>query len=273
MLKKSLLLCVLTFIFSCSSKKSTEVTVIGTLHFPTKKINSDSIYNILKKINPDFILMEADSSIFNDEFSFKKTFDENEFNAVLKYLKLKPNINIRPIEFEGRNEYRKRVGIFPEAKAVFKSLNILSEKNIFTKNEQQIWDGFVKYWMLSDSINKGNLKTLNNTKADNIIDSLILYQYKKLKQITDNRQEFENSCLIDAKKDTITLKSYFQKWAKFEGKTRNNALASNSLNIIKNNPNAKIVILTGYKHRFYIRKYLKDNRERFNFNIKEFYKY
>lgn len=262
------------FIISCTFKsKPTEVTVVGTLHFPTKNINSDSIYNVLKDVNPDFILMEADSSIFNNDFSFKKTFDENEFNAVVKYLKEKPNVQVRPIEFEGRNNYRKSIGIYPEAKLVFEKFNTLNKEKKYSANEQKVWDGFVHCWLLSDSISKKNLKGLNNKNTDKIIDSLMKYQYVKLKRISENRIEFENAGLIDAKGDTISLKTYFQKWSKFEGVTRNKALAENALRIIKNNPSHRVVVLTGYKHRFYTLNFLEKHQTKYNFVLKEFYDY
>lgn len=272
MIRKLLFVTILILLVSCNdSNQKTELTIIGTLHFPTKNINADSIYNELVKINPDFILMEADSSVFNNDFSFKKTFDENEYNAVIKYKKEKPNINIRPIEFQGRNSYRKKIGIYSEAGVVFKKMNTLNNSKLFTDTEQKIWNNFEYYWTLSDSINKNNLKSLNEKSTDEIIDSLMLYQYIKLKQITENKDEFENAGIIGSNKDTLSLKDYYSKWSEFEGNLRNNTLYENILEIIKDNPNNRIVVLVGYKHRFYILKKLKEKEKKYNFEIKEFY--
>jgi len=274
MQKQFLLIILLILIFSCSTnKKETKLTILGTMHFPTEKINADSIYEVLKKVNPDYILMEIDSSFFNPDFTFKKTFDENEYNAVSKYQKDKPSVKIRPIEFEGRNEYRKSIGIFPEASLVFRKLNRLHNEKSYLPNEQKIWDKYEYYWALSDSLDNGNLKSINNEKADKIIDSLMHYQYSELIKITDNRTEFEDAGLIDAKKDTITLKEYYKKWAKFEGTDRNNALSNNILNIVKENPNSTFIVLTGFKHRFYIIKILSPLEKQNNFELKEFYEY
>lgn len=274
MLKYFLLSIFSISLLSCSSNKGeTKLTILGTVHFPTKKISADSIYDILKKVNPDFILMEADTSIFNTDFSFKKTFDENEYNAVIKYQKEKPIVKIRPIELNGRNEYRKSIGIFPEASLVFRKLNELNNEKLYLPDEQEIWDKFAYFWSLSDSIANGNLKSLNNKKADNIIDSLMHYQYSELTKITNKRTEFEDSRLIDAKKDTITLKEYFKKWVKFEGLNRNNALSNNILNIVKENPNSTFIVLTGFKHRFYLMKTLSRLEKEHNFELKEFYEY
>jgi hypothetical protein len=274
MLKQILFAIVLLSIISCNqSNVSTKLTILGTMHFPTEKINADSIYRVLKRVNPDFILMEADSSIFNPDFSFKKTFDENEYNAVIKYKKENPSVKIRPIEFEGRNEYRKSIGLFPGASIVFKKLNKLNKEKLFDINEQKVWDRFGYFWSLSDSINNGNLQSLNSPSTDKIIDSLMNYQYVEIKKIINKRNEFENSELIDAKKDTVTIKDYFNKWANFEGNIRNSALSKNILNIVKENTSSTIIVLTGYQHRFYIVKNVKSQEKKYNFELKEFYEY
>ncbi|WP_340154957.1 hypothetical protein [uncultured Winogradskyella sp.] len=274
MLNKFLFLILTISILSCNSKKTeTKLTILGTMHFPTEKIDADSIYEVLKKVNPDYILMEIDSSFFNSDFTFKKTFDENEYNAVAKYQKEKPSVKIRPIEFEGRNKYRKSIGIFPEASLSFQKLNKLHNEKLYKADEQKIWDKYEYYWSLADSLDNGNLKAINNKKADNIIDSLMYYQYSELLKITNSRTEFEDSGLIDAKKDTITLKEYYKKWSEFEGTDRNNALSNNTLNIVKNNPNNTFIVLTGFKHRFYIIKTLRQKQKEHNFELIEFYEY
>ncbi len=274
MFKKIIFGIVLLSIISCSQNTTyTKLTVLGTVHFPTEKINSDSIYQVLKRVNPDFILMEADSTIFNSDFSFKKTFDENEYNAVIKYKKEYPSVKIRPIEFEGRNEYRKSIGIFSEENTAFKVLNKLNHENLFSSKEKEIWKRFEHFWVLSDSINNQNLNSLNSHTTDKAIDSLMYYQYFGVKKIIDKRDEFVASKLIDAKWDTITIRDYFNKWANFEEKIRNNALSNNILNIVKKNKNKTIIVLTGYKHRFHIIKTLSQQEQKYNFELKEFYEY
>ncbi len=142
-----ILICIL--LISCNREKNKEhqeLVIIGTVHFPTQKINADSILYKLEKVAPSCILMEADSSVFNLDFSFKKTYDENEYNAVLEYKEKYPNTNIRPIEFEGRNEYRKVNGLYSGASSTFKILNEINRANKLTQEEQIIWENFGRYW-------------------------------------------------------------------------------------------------------------------------------
>jgi len=41
---------------------STEVIVLGTVHFPTPTFNADSLYDTLETLRPDLILFEIDSA-------------------------------------------------------------------------------------------------------------------------------------------------------------------------------------------------------------------
>lgn len=50
-----ILLCVISI--SCNQQASkNQLLILGTVHFPTNEISSDSIYTILEKYNPDLIL-------------------------------------------------------------------------------------------------------------------------------------------------------------------------------------------------------------------------
>ncbi len=261
-----LILIVLT---SCASQKSTLI-ILGTVHLPTENINSDSIYNVLKSVKPDFILMEADTMIFDKDFNFKKSYDENEFNAVSKYKKEFPNVNIRPIEFKGRNIYRKKIGLYPEASEVLQELNSISSNGEFKSNENEIWMRFANLWMESDSISNEKLRILNDKSSDLIIDSLMNYQYFKLLGIINNRFEFDRK-IMDSKDDSISLKSYYEKWSKFEGYDRGNGMTQNIINWIQKNPKKKFIVLTGFKHRNFLLKNLINISDSLNIEIKEFY--
>jgi len=156
-------------IHSCTStKEKNQVTVLGTVHFPTANINSDSIYQVLKKIRPDFILMELDTMFFDKDYSFSQTLDENEFKAVAKYVEEFPTVNVRPIEFKGRNSYRKKIGIYSDASLVFRNFNNINRSKTYTNEEQRKWDRFVHFWSKSTAIDTTDLRGLNNPKSDNI---------------------------------------------------------------------------------------------------------
>ena len=114
-MKPILLLLLFSWSFVAFSQKmgikKTQLYVIGTVHFPTEKITADTIFNVLLKIMPEVILMEAGSQNFNNDYSFKKTYHENEWNACIKYKTYFPKADFRPYDIEQRNNKRKQLGI------------------------------------------------------------------------------------------------------------------------------------------------------------------
>ncbi len=272
-MKNHLLIFFLVLSFSCTvskphKKNTSETVVLGTIHFPTKKVNADSIYTILNDFKPDIILLEADSSNFYPDFTFRHLYDENEYIAVVRYKMKKPGTQIRPIEFEGRNTYRKTIGIFSEPGDAFqKAMNNLITQKQFTAYQQDLLDRLIRFERLAQNLKSESLRLINNPQSDNIIDSLNHYKYKGLKEIVSNHPVFHETKMIDSKKDTTTVRDNFILWSDFEGNMRNQAIASNALNIINQNPGKRIIVLTGFFHRSYVLNKLKEN----NIKVREYY--
>lgn len=251
---------ILIFISLNHALAQPKVVVLGSVHFPTQKVNADSIYSILQKFQPDIILLEADSTNFYDDFTFKHLYDENEYIATVRYKMKNPLVNIRPIEFEGRNSYRKSIGIYPEAGPVWQKLNQLNNEKKFNKEEQKIWDELAYLDSVASAYKNASLQGINQPKIDQIINNLIISKYLSIKKIVDTNPIFAESKLIDAKKDTVTMRQYFALWANFEGNLRNNAIANNVMKQIKLNPGKKIIVITGFYHRPFILNKLAENK-------------
>lgn len=256
---------------SCStsgnfSKNDPKISVLGTVHFPTENVNADSIYNVLLKFEPDMILTEIGQENMYEDFTYKKLYNENEMVSVVRYKMNHPKVQLRPIDIFERNEKRKALGVFSEASPVFQNLNKLNREKSFSNKEQVIWNKFSDYWKQSDNIGKSELKTINSKESDKVVDSLIYYQYFKLKEIVDQNPLFEKSKMANAKKDTISQRNYFATWADFE-MSRNKAIAENVHQYIKENPHKRIIVLIGFKHRFFIKEYLEHQ----GVNLSEYY--
>ena len=52
---------------------------------------------------------------------------------------------------------------------------------------------------------------------------------------------------------------------------RNQTMAKNIVTVVRNNPSKKIMVLTGYFHRYYLLEQLNKAKEKENFTLKEFY--
>lgn len=256
---------------SCSTQKNLiksepKISILGSVHFPTENLSADSIYNVLLDFKPDLILAEIDEDKMYKDFTYKNLYNENEIISIVRYKINHTNVEIRPIDLFQRNEKRKELGLFSEASAIFQNLNKLNNEKSFNAKEQETWDKFSEYWEQSEKIGSSSLKTINTKDSDKTIDSLINYQYYKLKDIVKTNELFEKNRLINAKNDTITQRKYFETWADFE-MNRNKTIAENTLNHIKKNPNKRIIISLGFKHRFFVRKYLEEH----GIKLTEFY--
>lgn len=127
--------------YSCTSKK-TELVLLGTVHQPIENFTPDSLYNILVKIQPDLILFEVDSSFFTEEFEFNTTWESNENIAVVKYMK-NFDVDVRPYEFTGRNEYRIKIGSRPTDGKAIEMLDSLYKGNQLDSLNQKVYLKFL----------------------------------------------------------------------------------------------------------------------------------
>jgi hypothetical protein len=251
---------------SCINKSQSEVSILGSVHFSTDSLNADSIYQVLLGFKPDIILTEIDEDKMYQDFTYKNLYNENEIISIIRYKINHPNVLIRPIEIFKRNEKRKEIGIFSEASEVFQNLNRLDNKGLFTTKEQLIWNRFADYWDIADEIGRSSLSVINSTDSDIVIDSLMNYQYLKLGEIINNNPIFEDRLIKDSHGDPISLKKYYELWADFEMR-RNLAISENALSYIRDNPEKRIIISLGFKHRFYLKKFLGEN----GIKVTEFY--
>lgn len=253
-----------------NKKQKTELTIIGTVHFPTKLINEDTIYSILENLKPDVILMESDMTNFNSDFTFKNSYDENEWNAIVKYRTNFKNTLFRPIEFEGRNNYRKENGI-QNTDVVLNEINLLDSLNILSKKHKQIWNRFID---LSNSLNEldhNSLKEINSIATENLVRERQFYQYQKLKEIVDENDKFAKLKTETSTKDSISFKELYTRYCYFE-ELRNRTIVDNILKWKDKYPDKKIVVLIGFYHKYFLVNELKWKQNANNFELKEYYK-
>ncbi|WP_196890422.1 hypothetical protein [Aureivirga marina] len=251
-------------------EKSTELIVIGTLHKPVPNFNGDTLYQILEKLQPDFILHEIDSSFFTSDFKFKKDYGENEGTASRMYIKKHPETQLRPFEFEGRNEYRRENGMRPTDKYTLRLVDSLNKANLLTKEESEIATTY------KNSIEPLKIEAakspehFNNPKTDSLCERRQFYQYQMIPKITNVREEFANRFQIKPNGEKISYRDGYQLWANFWD-LRNQTMAKNIMKITEQNKGKKIVVLTGFMHRYYLRRELKKHIQGKDIILKEFY--
>ncbi|MGJ8549589.1 hypothetical protein [Winogradskyella wichelsiae] len=268
--KTILIALILVTIIACKTEKAAEIIVIGTLHRPESNFNPEILFNILEDIQPDFILEELDSSFFTSNFRHKNVSNSNERIASEKYTEKYPITQLRPYEFEGRNEYRINSGSRPTDGLTTKLIDSLNRADLLTEEEAKI---HLKYKALLEPLivlASKSPENFNNPSTDSICAERQYYQYTMLSKITNRRNEFATRYHTKPNGEKISYRDGYQLAGNFWD-LRNQTMAKNIMRISEQHPGKKIVVLCGFMHRYYILSELKKLTKDKNISLKEFY--
>lgn len=260
-------------IFSCKAKKKierqTEIIVIGTQHKPVPNFNSEILFNILEGVKPDFILLELDSAKFTSDFKLKEV-KENELIASDKYQSKYPKTELRPFEFEGRNQYRINRGMRPTDGLSLKLIDSLCKADLLTIPEAEIFKTYKDALDPLKVIAAKSPEAWNNPVGDSLCEYRQFYQYQMIPKITNSREEFAVKFVTKPNGEKISYRKGYQLWANFWD-LRNQTMAKNIMTISENNKGKRIVVLCGFMHRYYIIGELKKLTKGKNIALKEYY--
>lgn len=262
----SLFLLLLVNIYS--SQRKTEIYVIGNIHDSVPNYHPKILFDILEKIKPDITLHEVDSKGMK-EYETSNTSKENEITATNLYLKKHPNTLRFPFDFEGRNQYRKDKGMVPTDNLSVKLIDSLYKAKQLSSAEIKRYEGFLTTTKELMKIAELSPENFNNTTTDKISERRQNAQYSGLIQITDERPEFANRYVTKPNGEKISYRDGFKLMSGFWD-LRNQTMAKNIYTIAEKYPHKKIVVLTGFLHRYYILKEL-NRLNKGSYVIKEFY--
>lgn len=213
-MKKILSLIFIALLFYTCTSKKTELVLLGTVHQPIQNFTPDSLYTILVRIKPDLILFEVDSSFFTKEFEFNKTWESNENIATVKYMN-NFDVDVRPYEFTGRNEYRKKIGARPTDEKVSELLDSLYRSNQLDALHKKTYQ---KFLTINDSLNSFaylGARAFNNYKTDRIAQVRQQYQYKEFIKIINEYPIFSNTFFVKNNTDSISYAEGYKRASEF----------------------------------------------------------
>lgn len=268
---KQILIIIFLFLVSniCLSQEAkTEIYIIGNIHDSVPNYNPTILFQILNNIKPDIILHEVDSEGMKD-YETNFGLGGNEIKASNLYLKKFPQTLRFPFDFEGRNKYRKEKGMVPTDNLTVKLIDSLYNAKKLSIQQTNTYETFKN--ITNDLIKIAELspENFNNSKTDSIAEKRQYYQYQKLLEITNERPEFSENYVTKPDGKNISYKDGFKLMSKFWD-LRNQTMAKNIYDIVEKYPNKKIVVLTGFLHRYYLIKQLRELNSG-NFRIREFY--
>lgn len=252
----------------CHSQERPQIFVIGNIHDSVPNYHPSILYGILEDVRPDIILHEVDSMGMAD-YEKMVDMDENEIIASTRYKKAHPGTLRLGFDFEGRNQYRRDRGMVPTDNLTVKLIDSLYRASKLTESQSRIYTEFLRVTEQLVNVATKGPREFNNAQNDLLCKKRQDFQYKELRKISDERPEFANRHIAKPDGKIISYRYGFALMAEFWD-LRNKTMARNIYRIAKENPGKRIVVLTGFLHRYYI----IDELNRINdigYSVKEFY--
>lgn len=267
-MKGLILIALLLITTTAIAQNKTEIYIIGNIHENVPNYNPQVLFSILNKIKPDIILHEVDNKGMNEYLQMENP-KGNEILASNLYLKKYPNTLRFPFDFEGRNQYRKDRGMVPTDNLTIKLIDSLYRTKMLEPGEIKIYEDFNKVTDQLIAIAKLSPENFNNRTTDSISERRQNYQYRELLKIIENRPEFLKNFVTKPNGEEISYREGFKLMSDFWD-LRNQTMAQNIYNIANKNQHKRMVVLTGFLHRYYLIKELT-RLDTGTYIIKEFY--
>lgn len=252
-----------------ANAQASNVTIIGAVHYPSPKFNSDTLLNMLEEIKPDIILLELDSSrfykTFDTSYSLQYASKENEPVAVARYIAQHSATKAGPFDFENRDTYRKSLGIKQAQTKIEKLLDSLYVHKQLNKRQTKI---VKEYYRLTEHLNSyvnASAKSFNNVNTDNLARRRQHYQHRAIKKIIDQRKEFAREFVTTSSGATISWRDAYKNLSDFWD-LRNKTMAQNIIRVANKYPAKRIVVLTGFFHRYYLLAEIKKQDKHIQLN-------
>ena len=129
-MKRILFFCsILLLGFSNLLRANSELIIIGSCHVPTKEYNSSVLTDILLKLEPDLVLIEYDSTYFDENWNLIKHYGGLDETVILQ-VQQKLNIPVRPFDIEGRSKFYKEHKFQETEKELWDKRNAVMAQNI-----------------------------------------------------------------------------------------------------------------------------------------------
>lgn len=245
--------------FSESRADSTEVIIVGTVHYETENFNTDSLYNIFVDIEPDLILMESDASYMTEDFMLRPGYEDiaNETRAVTKYLLVSKPL-LRPYDIENRDHFLFNTHRRKTERSFFEELSALYGDGKLSTYASQLTDELLSSMDEAQSMTYSTPFHINKEESKEVIEKINYYDFEAVNEIIKN---------------TPALSSYETYWQEVNDfwLVRNDAMVENIKKYINEFPGSRIIVLCGFSHKPYLLKGLDDMNTKGKIKIKNYW--
>lgn len=247
--------------FKAAVSDSTEIYIIGTVHYETENFNGDSLHNMFLNIKPDVILMESDASYMTEDFKVKPGYENiaNETRAVTKYY-ADNEVLLRPYDIENRDKF------------LFNTNRRRTERNFFEDLANLYEDGKLdpKAALLTNSL-------VNNMSEAQVMTFSTPFEINKdgSREIIDRINYYDFDAVSEIIEDTPELKEYESYWKEVNDFwiLRNEEMVKNIKKYVNEFPGKRIIVLCGFAHKPYLLNGLEEMSLKNEVVIKNYWDY
>jgi hypothetical protein len=247
---------------------STEIFVVGTVHFPTRAFTADSLYDALETLRPDLILFEIDSTRLTEVLRLPTPMQHlrqalgwegtsNEIAAVLKYQQRHPATLVRPYEWGQRDQFHRQHGILMTPGRIFNKLRALRDAGQLTPRQRRTLATY-------DSLT-AHLNTLGGTQPLAVLNAVAA---DSLAQRRQNSQYHQLKTIVNENEDLREFRAFYEVNERYWD-IRNQAMARNIVRYAALYPGRRLVVLCGFNHRYYLRRELLKQASKLPFRLQE----
>lgn len=182
---------------------------------------------------------------------------ENEGQAIRKYRRWHPATAWQPFEWNRRNAYHRQHGLLTKPDEVFRQLNHLRATQRLAPWQLRILNAYDSLSARLNALALLPLDSLNTPAADSLAARRQYAQYHLLAKVVAAHPalaEFQDFYRIN--------EAYWD--------IRNRAMARNIAAWLARYPGRRLVVLTGFNHRYYLLRELRPRQQALGFTLAEY---
>jgi hypothetical protein len=238
-----------------------EIVVVGTVHSPTPRFNEATLVAILRRVNPDLILLELDPSFFDGAFALREKYRDVslESKAAAAYAK-DAAVRLRPFDIEGRNRFYQEHDYFKRELSLNREIGRMYGGGLLPPEAKLLFESLAALAAVRDSCGAERPEVINSSACDTAVEKKQVYAFKGVGRIVDLTPALKEF------KPFWTLADDF--WVR-----RNDAMVGNVVRHAKETRARRAVVLCGYEHRYYLRPRLAERAAKEGFVVREYWDY
>jgi hypothetical protein len=241
-----------------SDPKATEIVIVGTVHSETQNYTSANLCTIIKRVHPNVILCEYDSSFFTKDFAFVRLFGGLEETAICTYMKI-DSVLLRPYDIEGRNQFYREHNTFQLEDSFYQTVSSLAKEKKFDRETQEILTNVRNSFSKRDKWGKADPRQINSFECDKELAEKWYAVDVGYSEIIRRTQELQSYRDFHSQNRTFELQ-------------RNAAMVRNIERLAQEFQGKRLLVVCGFEHRHYLKINLIFSQSS-SFTVKEYWEY